>query len=377
MVGKALSGNDMLIAYIAPTYQQARDIAWQMLKKVCLPISVKVNESRLEIEVKTIHSGTSTITLRGWENIDTLRGQACDFIVIDEVASMRNFLINYEEIVRPTLTDRKGSVLFISTPKGFNHWYDLYNKQDVDYESFTFTSYDNPYLDKAELDKARKEIPEYRFAQEYLADFKKIEGLVYNLSNLHIIKERELKNEITIGGIDWGWTNPAAIIIVRYTDGCFYIVDEWYQTGKTTNQIIEQAKLMQEKWHVNRWYADSANPEKIAEANTGTGLYVIGFEKLKDSISNGISYINQLLLENRLLVYNTCVETISEFNSYKYDDLKPKEIPIPENDHLMDCLRYAVYGYKPVIRYPKLPQTSLERLLNNPTMQKNNSTNYE
>jgi phage terminase large subunit-like protein len=73
-----------VIAYIAPTYQQARDIAWEMLKKEMKDIVVKINESRLEIEVHNIKKSTSLIKLRGWESIETLRGQFFDLLVIDE-----------------------------------------------------------------------------------------------------------------------------------------------------------------------------------------------------------------------------------------------------------------------------------------------------
>jgi len=68
--------------------------------------------------------------LETWESIETLRGQQYDFIVIDEVASMRGFASSWQEVIRPTLTDTKGEALFISTPKGFNHFYDLFHAED-------------------------------------------------------------------------------------------------------------------------------------------------------------------------------------------------------------------------------------------------------
>ncbi len=97
MVAKAVFNDDARVVYIAPTYQQARDIAWNELKKICIPVTVSVNESRLEITVKTKSGGSSSILLRGWESVETLRGQAFDFIVVDEIAMMRNFWINWEE----------------------------------------------------------------------------------------------------------------------------------------------------------------------------------------------------------------------------------------------------------------------------------------
>ena len=124
MKGRAAIPNSR-IAYIAPTYQQARDIAWEQLKRDCRQAAESINESRLEIKLVN----GSLIILRGWEAIETLRGQMFHLIVIDEVAMMRDFGLKWQEIIRPTLTDVKGEVIFISTPKGFNHFYDLYGEE--------------------------------------------------------------------------------------------------------------------------------------------------------------------------------------------------------------------------------------------------------
>ena len=179
--GKALAIEDARIAYIAPTYQQARDIAWEGLKRELAPIIVNINESRLELKVRNVKGGESLIVLRGWESIETLRGQKFHFIVIDEVSSMRAFFEKWDEVLRPTLTDYRGECLFISTPKGYNHFYELFMKEktDPDYKSFHFTTKGNPHIPHDEIIKAQHELPENRFAQEYMADFKKTEGLVY------------------------------------------------------------------------------------------------------------------------------------------------------------------------------------------------------
>ena len=117
--GKALSRPSRIV-YIAPTYQQSRDIAWEQLRNELKPIIIDCNETRLELRVKTQDKGISFICLRGWESIEGLRGQKFDLMILDEVAMMRNFWSNWQEILRPTLTDTKGEAMFISTPKGFN-----------------------------------------------------------------------------------------------------------------------------------------------------------------------------------------------------------------------------------------------------------------
>lgn len=351
--GKALS-KPSRIAYIAPTYQQARDIAWEMLKNELNPIITNVNESRLELKVRTLDNKESLIVLRGWEAVETLRGQRFDFLIIDEVASMRNFWTGWQEVLRPTLTDTKGEALFISTPKGFNHFYTLYEKekQDTDYKSFHFTSYDNPFIDKSEIDKARQELEENQFAQEYMADFRKVEGLVYNVPNELIIPpvDTTLKTEDRIVGVDWGYRNPAAIVVLYLKDREWTIADEWKLSGRTTAEIIQVLKNKMAEHRVTNAYPDPAEPDRLEECRRA-GISVM--EANKD-IQAGVSMLQNLIKEKRLKVCSNCIYTIEEFNTYQYPegvDGKPfKDVPEKLNDHLMDALRYAIYSYGSTVR---------------------------
>lgn len=330
------------IAYIAPTYQQARDIAWEQLKKDYKDAG-KINESRLEIDVVN----GSKIVLRGWESIETLRGQKFDFIVIDEVAMMRSFWLNWQEIIRPTLTDTKGEALFISTPKGFNHFYDLYNLEakDSDFKSFHFTTYDNPHIPKEELDKAKKELTEDRFAQEYMADFRKSEGLVYKEFN----RQRHLFSKLpeigfvkTFGGLDFGTTNPSAAITVKKDrQAIYWVTDEFYKTGLTDAQQADVVAAL--KW--DECYPDPECPSGILELKR-RGVNVREVLKNKDSIKNGINVVRELFNTNRLRIHSSCQNLIWELETYAYPESKPNqnepENPIKENDHALDALRYAL-----------------------------------
>ena len=350
--GKALS-KPSRISYIAPTYQQSRDIAWQILLNELKPIIKKVNESRLELTVHTTKGGESLIQLRGWESIETLRGQKFDLLILDEVAMMRNYWINWEEVIRPTLTDTKGEAMFISTPKGFNHFYDLYNKEksDSDYKSFHFTSYDNPYLPIEELDKAKEEIPEDRFAQEYLADFRKTEGLVYPEfdRDRHVVKELpEIMISEWIAGVDFGYTNPTAIVKMGIDqDHNYWITDEWYKTQQTNPQIIEAIGRM----GINAVYPDPEAPDKIQELQNA-GINCREVVKGKDSVINGINKVRELFKQGKIKILNSCGNLIWELETYRYPDKKPdkneNELPIKENDHAVDAMRYALTNNVPV-----------------------------
>lgn len=329
------------VAYIAPTFQQARDIAWEELKRD-LSRAGNINESRLEIKL----ANDSLIILRGWEAIETLRGQKFDLIVIDEVAMVRDFWMKWQEVIRPTLTDTKGEGIFISTPKGFNHFFDLFQLEtkDSDFKSFHFTTIDNPHIPREEIDKARKELTEDRFAQEYLADFRKTEGLVYKefSRKQHLVEEIPENTHKVFAGVDFGFTNPAAVLeIHKDKDANYYVSGEWYKTGQTDAQIADYIALKK----FNEVYPDPESAGAIEELKR-RNINVREVIKGKDSIRNGISTVRELFKSNRLFIHVSCVNLISELETYSYPDKKPDkneyENPIKEHDHALDALRYAL-----------------------------------
>jgi len=348
LIGVAVSGDDKRCCYIAPTYQQARDIAWNELCKMAEPVIINKNESRLELTVKTQHGGTSTISLRGWESVETLRGQFFDFIVIDEVSSMRYFETGWKEVIRPTLSDKQGSVLFISTPKGYNHFYTLFNreKEDTDYKSFHFTTYDNPHIPKEEVDKAKIELGNDRFAQEYMADFRKVEGLVYAEFDrkMHVTDKMPTNVIEKFAGVDFGFTNPTGITEVWKTnDGQYYVMGEWYKTGKTNSEVVEYAKTLE----VNAYYPDPAEPDRIQDMrNAG-----LNCREVNKDVKKGIDSVRHALRNKTLFIHQSCNNLIWEFENYRYKDKKntvnePEE-PVKENDHLLDSLRYVIFMQQP------------------------------
>ncbi len=339
--GKLAAGKKH-IAYVAPTYQQARDIAWELLKKEF--VGAPFNESRLEVRI-----GDAVVVLRGWESIETLRGQQLDFIVIDEVAMMRNFWSNWQEVIRPTLTDAKGHALFISTPKGFNHFYDLFNLEntDDDFKSFHFTSYDNPHIPKEEVDKAKQQVTEDRFAQEYLADFRKTEGLVYKefSREKHLFEQENFDSYETIAGIDFGFTHPCAVLTIKVdTQRRYWVTDEWYHSGKTEDEIADYISSQA----YQKVYPDPENASAIATLRK-RGVNVRDVKKGKDSVMSGIQTVRELFKSNRLFISKkSCPNLISELETYSYKDeqdmsgSKTDEVPIKEHDDAVDALRYPL-----------------------------------
>ena len=167
LIANALNGKDGKVFYVAPTQGMARDIMWDVIMDMASEIVEGSNVNNLTITL----AGGNTIYLKGADRPDTLRGVSLKYLVLDEYAFMKPDV--WEAILRPALSDRKGHALFIGTPEGRNHFYDLYEGANVwdDWGAWTFTSYDNPFMDKAEIDHAKKTLPNWAFRQEYMASF--------------------------------------------------------------------------------------------------------------------------------------------------------------------------------------------------------------
>ena len=157
--------NKKRVAYITPTYQLGKIFFKEIVDLLPLEIYSK-NESDLIINFIT---GGSIRFFTG-ERLDNLRGLKFHLAVIDEASFIPNLEDGWLNSIRPTLTDYKGRAIFLSTPRGKNYFYSLFSKAEPNWQSFKFTTYDNPYIDAQEIDDARKQLPEVVFEQEYMAN---------------------------------------------------------------------------------------------------------------------------------------------------------------------------------------------------------------
>jgi phage terminase large subunit len=142
-------------------------------------------------------------------------------------------------------------------------------------------------------------------------------------------------------GVDFGFTNPTAIVEIKKDDDeNYWITNEWYKTQRTNQQIIEAIK----SFGAQEVYPDPEAPDKINDLNLA-GINVIEVKKSKDSIANGITKIKELFKQNRLYIHSSCVNLITELETYHYPDRRPdqneQENPVAENNHALDAIRYC------------------------------------
>src|SRR3990167_8894892 len=377
---------------VSPTYRQGKQIHWRGLQKI---IPRQWVEKKNEVELSITLKNGSVIELKGAENPDALRGVKLRGLVVDEIASIRNWEWLWSEVLRATLTDYEAPVLFISTPKGYNHFFDLYNLgQDNNssdgtpsqYKSFRYTSYDNPYIPDEEIDNAKKELTEDTFQQEYMADFRKYTGLVYKefQGETHVVESFEIPDSWTIyRGVDFGSTNPTAVLWVAVDgDENIYVIDEHYATGETIDYHAGIINANRFSKRVAQTFGDPSGAQWISEF-AQRGIYITpankevgtnfnswvryGIEKVAETLKllpghsvpslRGVAKDGGLSNKAgmpRLFIFNTCVNTIREFETYRWkeksvtqaQDLNEPDVPEKANDHAMDALRYFAVSYK-------------------------------
>lgn len=343
--------------YLAPTYKQAKQIMWAMLRDLIPKVVIK---SKNEVELRIELVNKSTIHLKGTEDPDSLRGTRIDLAIFDEVA----FMMSWSEIwkvMRPTLVDSRAEVWFISTPNGLNHFYDLYHIKDDRYKSFHFTSYDNPHLDRAELDEIKKEMTEDAFAQEFLGEFRKMSGLIYKEFDraIHMVEIPHYidDNWTFMRSLDFGFSHKTALVYfaISPTSKEIYAYDGLYLEGLTIPDIAEITRTKDGDRVITDAVADSAQPAMIAELNK-MGVRFRPVEKGKDSVKNGITKVAEMLKVRNdtgkpTLMFNKNLEWIArEFEAYRWMEGKGdgvlKEVPYKVLDDAVDSIRYFVMSYK-------------------------------
>jgi len=290
-----------------------------------------------------------------------IEGITADWAWLDEggMASVLTWTV-----LRSRVSMTGGQILITTTPYNMGWLYQDFfvpwrEKLDKDLSFFTWKSVDNPYYDKKFYEAEKRRLSPEEFGRRYQGEFRKMTGLVWDLPSEQIIEPIEgliKKSDARIMGIDWGWRNPAGIIVACRYDDAWYVVDEWKKEQQTTADILQVASNMAKEYKVQRVYPDPAEPDRIMEAKRER-LPV--YDTNKD-ILGGLSTVRQLIYEKKFFVYNKCKETIDEMSMYHYpqsgldEGKEDKELPEKFNDHLMDALRYAIYSHGQVRKTPAI-----------------------
>ena len=343
-------------AYIAPTYSQAKKIAWDYLKHYTknLP-NTKYNETELRAD---FFNG-SRIQLLSSENPDSIRGIYLDGAVIDEASQVSRELV--DEVIRPALSDRKGWLSLCSTPKGMNNiFYDLYLKAQSEKDWFLYTARasETKLVDDEELKAALSVMGQATYNQEFECSFiGNVKGSIYG----ELITK--LENEKRIARVphdpsypvntawDLGYNDSTAILFYQNVGHAINIIDSYENNNKA---FPHYAQILKEKDYT---YGEHIGPHDLDQTDFATGrtrrevAYQLGLRfKIapKLSIEDGIHAVKMLLPRCYIDVDN-CKKFINALRHYhrKYKEKDRMYSAKPNHDwssHFNDALRTLATG---------------------------------
>lgn len=286
------------------------------------------------------------VEIKTAENPDRLRGAGLGWIWMDEAAMMSEEVY---KILLGTILATRGIIFMTSTPRGHNWFYRLWCESDKNEAigAVRWRSADNPYLGHEELALMRGQSSEDFARQELEAEFVSFDGLVYKgfHYNRHTIKPliQLPPGAEVITGIDNGYGDPFACLWVAKYDGKFYVIDEFYEKGRTLDYVARSIKGRPwDKLTIRRWADPSGAQERAELDKFGISTY-----PARNDIYSGINCVERLFEQGRLFIAENCVNTLSEISQYHYkqsSDRNSGEKPVDAFNHAMDALRYAIFS---------------------------------
>jgi phage terminase large subunit len=339
-------------AYIAPTYGQAKRVAWDYLQEYTRPLGATYNVSELRADF-----WGRRISLYGSDNPDSLRGQYFDGVVIDEVGDQNPKIWN--EIVRPALADRLGWALFIGTPKGNNHFYELRNRaaDEPDWKLLEFRASETGVLPADELKAALKEMGQDKYDQEFECSFNAaVEGSYYG----QIINGLEADGRITdfprddlcksFVAWDLGMGDSTALWVAQVAGKEVRILDcvenhgvglDWYVSWLRENNYQHFDQILPHDVEVRELGTGKSRKEVLQEA----GLNITVCPRL--SVADGIQAVRRLL--PRCWFHTRTRNGINALRNYRreYDEKRQVFYDKPMHDwssHYSDAMRYLAIG---------------------------------
>ena len=258
-VGKSLIGENMILKWalenpnsilmwISPIYSQVRKV-YDDIENVLqgTPLIVSSNKSNYEMELLN----GSKILFRSGEKPDSLRGYTNDYLIVDEAAFIKDEV--WEQILKPTILVRGKKCLFLSTPKNKgNYLYKLHlrglDQEQTQYVTLRGSSYDNPFINKEDLDEAKKVLPEAIFNQEIMGMWIDSGGEVFkDIEKYTILPEWKPynSNKRYYAGIDVGRQEDYSVLTIIDDDGdVCYIYRERHKSWDSI--LTDMSRLLQQ-----------------------------------------------------------------------------------------------------------------------------------
>lgn len=352
-----------LCLYVGPTYSAARDIAWQIFKDNFADfhkwgLVKRTVESDLRIDL----ANGSTIMLKGGDKPDSLRGLKLARLVIDEYATMKSEV--WDEVLQPATSDLKASVIFIGTPAGFNHFYDLSRmeleaEKGRDWRTWSIRTLDAGTIPPDEIERARRDMDPRVFRQEYCASFESFGGQVFtDFDRASHVPEKPIVfipgAEYALG-MDFGWSAPSVVLFFNVDAQENVTTFAEYARRETPVPLIASAIRKQVVGQTPGLIAcDPAGAAKseamgldaVSELRSIFGHDTVHYRaNYPGVIQDGINVMRKWLRNGKWKISRNCPGLIQALEMYRYPDPKDNvqsELPLKDgvSDHWIDAARY-------------------------------------
>jgi hypothetical protein len=231
---EALQGKS--VAYITPTYKLAK-VFFDDIALILPPEVASANISDLTFKLAT----GGVIRFYTGERLDNLRGMRFHYVIIDEASYIPDLENGWNNAIRPTLTDYKGKALFLSTPRGKNYFYSLYLKgleANGEWESFKYSTYDNPYIANSEVDSIKQSAIPVVFEQEYMANPAENAANPFGSDAIRKCTSDLSSNIVKCYGVDLAKYSDWTVIIGLDNSGNVAYYDRFQKDWASTQNII-------------------------------------------------------------------------------------------------------------------------------------------
>jgi len=312
--------------WIAPSFPIAR-VGWRPLRR----IGAKIPGAEVRLaELNIILPNGGEVSVKSADNPDSLRGEGLDLAVFDEHAFTKPEA--WSEAVRPALSDKLGRALFISTPRGRNHFWELYQRgvrQEYGYQSFYYPTSANPHIAASEIEAARHELPEIIFRQEYLAEFIDDSGGVFRrVQEAATLMPLEIPQEGRqyICGVDVAASIDYTVVtILDVSSKEMVYMDRFNRVDY--NVLIDRLDALYKRWNITTMKIESNSiGQPVIDNLVGRGIMVIPFmttqatkqmiiQNLQAAFENGeIKILNNPVLLSELLSFESSRNASGSFS---------------------------------------------------------------
>lgn len=346
------------------TTPQLTDVVFREFKKELAIYQKALDDRNIPIQLAKIKSSKGDMKAEFWNGSEVMfkhceeemkiRGLTLDFAGLDEPIDID------EEFFKQLMNRLSGGhiknpfILLTTNPGSQTHWiYQyFYKNKTAEYCTIETTTYDNVLL--PEYEKYIKSLEE-NLDEDWIRRFLNgkwgaYSGQIYKNfdPDKHVGNYKNFPGiKYYVAGVDWGIRNPSCIVTIGVTkDKDIIIIDEWYKKGNTTTQVAKKIAELHNKYHYKKVYIDRTALDLIVQ----TRDLKVPAEKADNDVSGGIGKIKSAIVAGKFHINETCVNTIREFQAYRYERDKlnhnQTEKPVKQDDHAPDAVRYGLSSHR-------------------------------